>query len=44
MYNNKYPRRAIFIRMPINKSTTIDEVEEYFSKITDKLIKQEKVS
>lgn len=44
MYNNKYPRRAIFIRMPINKSTTIDEVEEYFSKITDKLIKQEEIS
>ena len=40
MYNNKYPRRAIFIRMPINKNTTIEEVEQYFNKITNKFVKQ----
>jgi len=40
MYNNKYPRRNVFIRMPINENTTVEEVEEYFSEIILKLVKQ----
>lgn len=40
MYNNKYPRRCIFIRMPIDKSTKVEEVEEYFNEIISKLVKQ----
>ena len=40
MYNNKYPRRVIFIRMPITKNTTIKEVEIYFDKIINRFVKQ----
>lgn len=40
MYNNKYPTRNVFIRMPINENTKVEEVEEYFSKIISKLKKQ----
>ena len=39
-YNNKYPRRAVFIRMPIDETTTVENVENYFTKITDKLKEQ----
>ena len=39
-YNNKYPRRTIFIRMPINSKTTVDEVEKYFETIISKIVKQ----
>ena len=28
MYNNKYPRRNVFIRMPIDKDTTVEESNE----------------
>ena len=37
MYNNKYPRRSVFIRMPINENTTVNEVENYFDGIISKL-------
>lgn len=37
MYNNKYPRRSVFIRMPINETTTVEQVEEYFTHIINKL-------
>lgn len=40
MYNNKYPRRSVFIRMPINEKTTVDEVENYFDKIISQLKQQ----
>lgn len=40
MYNNKYPTRNVFIRMPIDENTKVEEVEEYFSKIISKLVKQ----
>ena len=40
MYNNKYPTRNVFIRMPIDENTKVEEVEEYFSNIIAKLIKQ----
>ena len=40
MYNNKYPRRCIFIRMPIDKDTKAEEVEKYFDGIISKLVKQ----
>lgn len=35
-----YPRRSVFIRMPLNKTTTSYEVEEYFTNIISKLKKQ----
>ena len=40
MYNNKYPRRAVFVRMPLNNNTRVENVEEYFSMITNRLKKQ----
>lgn len=40
MYNNKYPTRNVFIRMPIDENTKVKEVEKYFSKIISKLEKQ----
>ncbi len=40
MYNNKYPRRSVFIRMPIFDTTTVKDVEDYFDKIIEKLHKQ----
>ena len=40
MYNNNYPRRSVFIRMPIEETTSSEEVEEYFSEIISKLQKQ----
>lgn len=40
MYNNKYPRRSVFIRMPIDNNTTVEYVEDYFDIILSKLNKQ----
>ena len=40
MYNNKYPRRNVFIRMPIDENTKVMDVEEYFDNIISKLKKQ----
>lgn len=40
MYNNKYPRRSIFVRMPIDENTKVEDVEEYFTKINNRLVKQ----
>lgn len=40
MYNNKYPRRNVFIRMPIDENTKVEEVEKYFSEIISRLKKQ----
>ena len=40
MYNNNYPRRNVFIRMPIDEKTEVKEVETYFHDIISKLRKQ----
>ena len=40
MYNNKYPRRAIFLRMPISNDTTVEEVEQYFCKLANEMVDQ----
>lgn len=40
MYNNRYPRRSVFIRMPIDENTEIEEVDLYFSEIISRLMKQ----
>jgi len=40
MYNNNYPRRNVFIRMPINENTKVEEVESYFCEIISRLKKQ----
>lgn len=40
MYNNNYPRRAVFIRMPIDEKTNVEDVEKYFNEIIAKLEKQ----
>ena len=40
MYSNIYPRKSVFIRMPIEENTQSEEVEEYFSKILSRLKKQ----
>ena len=36
MYNNKYPRRSAFIRMPIDENTKVEDVEVYFDEIITK--------
>ena len=36
MYNQNYPRRSAFIRMPIDEKTKIEDVENYFDEITSK--------
>ena len=40
MYNNNYPRRCVFIRMPISEATTVEDIELYFDEIICKLKKQ----
>jgi len=40
MYNNKYPTRNVFIRMPIDEKTKVEDVEIYFDKIISRLVKQ----
>lgn len=40
VYNNKYPRRAIFIRMPISEETTVEEVENYFCDFANQMADQ----
>lgn len=40
VYNNKYPKRAVFIRMAIDNETTVEEVEEYFCKIANEMLQQ----
>lgn len=37
MYNNNYPKRNVFIRMPIDENTMVEEVEQYFNEIISKL-------
>ena len=33
MYNNRYPIRSVFIRMPVDETTTVEDVEAYFDEI-----------
>lgn len=40
VYKKVYPTRNVFIRMPINKNTTLEDVELYFGEIISKLNKQ----
>ena len=35
VYNNNYPRRSVFIRMPIDDNTTVEEVDEYFKALAN---------
>lgn len=40
IYNNQYPRRAVFVRMPISEETTVEEVENYFCEFANKMEQQ----
>lgn len=40
VYNNRYPRRSVFIRMPIDETTTVEEVENFFDEILSNLKEQ----
>lgn len=40
VYNNKYPRRSVFFRMPIDENTNTEEVEDYFLEIANKFSNQ----
>jgi len=40
VYKNKYPTRNVFIRMPIDENTKVEDVEIYFDKIISRLMKQ----
>ena len=39
-YNANYPRRSVFVRMPVDEGTKVEDVENYFSEILVKLKKQ----
>lgn len=39
-YNDRYPADVVMIRMPINESTTVAEVEDYFYKFAEALKQQ----
>lgn len=39
-YNNKYPDKNVFIRMPIYQYTEVEDIELYFDRIISKLKKQ----
>lgn len=41
-YNSdRYPKKVVLLRMPINKETTVIDVERYFEKLTEKLKQQQ---
>lgn len=40
-YNDRYPRKAVFLRMPLNSNTTVLDVERYFEKLIDKFKEQQ---
>ena len=40
-YNNMYPTNVVILRYPINENTTVDEVEEYFTKFAEAFQEQE---
>ena len=41
MYNtNQYPGRSVFIRMPINEKTSVEDVENYYDNIIAKFVMQ----
>ena len=40
VYNNKYPRRSVFLRMPIDENTTLEEVDEYFIALSNEFENQ----
>jgi len=35
-----YPENTVFLRMPINEQTTVEEVDEYFSKLAESFKEQ----
>lgn len=41
VYNHNYPRRAVFLRMPLSNDTTVKEVEDYFEDLAEKFEDQE---
>lgn len=40
-YNDAYPSSTVFIRMPVNEQTTVEEVEKYFVKFAESFKTQE---
>ena len=40
-YNHNYPRRAVFLRMPLSNDTTVEEVENYFEDFANKFENQD---
>lgn len=34
-YNNRYPAETVIVRMPINETSTVEEVEDYFYKFAE---------
>ena len=41
VYNNRYPRRSVFLRMPIDDTTSVEDVENYYDEILANLKVQE---
>jgi len=39
-YNANYPRRSVFVRMPVDEGTKVEDVENYFSEIIGKMKEQ----
>ena len=43
IYNSDiYPKKSVFLRMPINDKTTVIDVEKYFEKLTERLKQQQR--
>lgn len=40
-YNDRYPIQSVFLRMPVDEQTTVEEVEDYFSKLAESFKTQE---
>lgn len=41
-YNDRYPKKVVILRFPVNENTTVKEIIEYFKKIAEKFREQTK--
>lgn len=39
-YNNRYPKKVVILRFPVNENTRVKEVAEYFDKVAEKFREQ----
>lgn len=39
-YNNRYPKKVVMLRFPVNQNTTVKEVTQYFSRLAERFKEQ----